>query len=253
LRLPPKKGRPIPSRGDANTPILLSEKSNIPMVRAHLPLIEDLQTEAFWQDVTLAILERVRKDLRALIKLIEKADRRPVFTDFEDELGPATEIALPQFTPGFNFPRFQSKAGQFLREHESIPAVHKLRTLEPLTAADLQEIERILVTEGKCGVTPRLISLTLLARDHVKYLLDGLAGEEFESAGSRIVAEFLELQKEAGVLKDVVKRKVASTIEWREPGEEATYRIRFKPPENVFARGIDLCLLFRDLRELGPC
>jgi type I restriction enzyme, R subunit len=52
---------------------LLSEKANIPMVRSHLPLIEDLQTAALRQDVTLAILERVRQDLRALIKLIRKS------------------------------------------------------------------------------------------------------------------------------------------------------------------------------------
>jgi two-component system chemotaxis sensor kinase CheA len=39
----------------------------------------------------------------------------------------------------------------------------------------------------------------------------------------------------------------------RDPGEEATYRIRFKPPPNVLARGIDLCLLLRDVDELGQC
>ncbi len=127
---------------------LLAEKSNIPMVRAQMPLIEELQTEAFWQDVTPAILERVRKDLRALIKLIEKVARHPVFTDFEDELDPPSEIELTQFTPGFNFPRFQNKARQFLRDNETIPVLHKLRTLEPLTIADLQEIERLLVSEG---------------------------------------------------------------------------------------------------------
>jgi two-component system chemotaxis sensor kinase CheA len=129
-------------------------------------------------------------------------------------------------------------------------------------AAFAHEIESTydLIREGKCGVTPRLISLTLLARDHIKHLLDGLAGDEFESAGSRIVAEFLELQKEAGVLKDVVERKVVIKIEprgpirhLRQPGEEATYRIRFKPPSNVFARGLDLCLLFVDLQDLGQC
>jgi len=127
---------------------LLAEKANIPMVRAQMPLIEELQTDAFWQDVTPAILERVRKDLRALLKLIEKVARRPVFTNFEDELGTFADIELPQFTPGLDFQRFQTKARQFLREHENIRAVRKLRTLEPLTAADLQELERILVAEG---------------------------------------------------------------------------------------------------------
>jgi len=127
---------------------LLSEKANIPMVRAQMPLIEDLQTDAFWQDVTPTILERVRKDLRALIKLIEKVGRKPVFTSFEDELGTEAEIAFAQFTPGIDFQRFRAKARHFLREHQDIPVVRKLRSVEPLTAADLQEIERLLITEG---------------------------------------------------------------------------------------------------------
>jgi two-component system chemotaxis sensor kinase CheA len=117
-----------------------------------------------------------------------------------------------------------------------------------------------LIREGKFDVNPRLISLTLLARDHIKHLLEGMAGEEFDNAGARIVAEFLELQKEAGLLKDVVERKLVIKVEprgplrtLREPGEEATYRIRFKPPPNVFTRGFDLCLLLRDVDELGQC
>ncbi len=127
---------------------LLAEKANIPMVRAQMPLIEDLQTEAFWQDVNPAILERVRKDLRTLVKLIEKTARKPVFTFFADELGPATEIELDVFTPGLDFQRFQAKARSFLRQLHENQAVRKLRTLQPLTPADLHEIELLLVSEG---------------------------------------------------------------------------------------------------------
>ncbi len=42
------------------------------MVRAQMPLIEELQTDEFWQDVTTPMLENVRRKLRPLIKLIEK-------------------------------------------------------------------------------------------------------------------------------------------------------------------------------------
>src|SRR5262249_54459447 len=40
---------------------LLEEKSSIPMVREQLPLIQDLQTDEWWQDVTTPMLETVRK------------------------------------------------------------------------------------------------------------------------------------------------------------------------------------------------
>ena len=41
------------------------------MVAAELPLILELQTDEYWQDVTVAMLEMVRRRLRGLVKLIE--------------------------------------------------------------------------------------------------------------------------------------------------------------------------------------
>ena len=38
---------------------LLQDKASIPMIQAELPLILDLQTDEWWQDVTVPILESV--------------------------------------------------------------------------------------------------------------------------------------------------------------------------------------------------
>ena len=127
---------------------LLEEKSSIPLVREELPLIQDLQTDECWQDVTVPMLENVRRRLRALVKLIEKAQRKPIYTDFEDELGSESSIELPGFASPDSFERFRAKTRQFLREHENDLVIHKLRMNEPLTATDLQELERILAASG---------------------------------------------------------------------------------------------------------
>ena len=47
--------------------VLLEDKSSIPMVQAQMPLIQELQTDAYWQDVNTPMLETVRKRLRALV------------------------------------------------------------------------------------------------------------------------------------------------------------------------------------------
>ena len=127
---------------------LLEEKSSIPMVNAQMPLIQDLQIDEWWQDVTVPMLETVRRRLRSLINLIEKQQRRPIYTDFEDELGSETPIDLPGFTTPDSFERFRAKTRQFLREHESDLVIHKLRMNEPLTKTDLQELERMLTASG---------------------------------------------------------------------------------------------------------
>ncbi len=127
---------------------LLEEKSSIPMVREQLPLIQDLQTDEWWQDVTTPMLEHVRRRLRALVKLIEKRQRKPIYTDFEDELGGERTIELPGFGPTDTFAKFRDKARAFLREHEDHVTVHKLRTNQPLTPLDLAELERMLAESG---------------------------------------------------------------------------------------------------------
>ena len=127
---------------------LLEEKSSIPMVQAQMPLIQDIQTDEWWQDVTVPMLETVRRRLRALVKLIEKQQRKPIYTDFEDEIGSETAIELPGFASPDSFERFRAKTRQFLREHEEDLVIHKLRMNEPLTATDLRELERMLAASG---------------------------------------------------------------------------------------------------------
>jgi len=99
------------------------------------------------------MLENVRRRLRALVKLIEKSKRKPVYTDFEDQMGTEQVIDLPEFTSGDTFERFRAKARVFLREHEDHLTIHKLRTNEPLTATDLAELERMLLESGVGSAT----------------------------------------------------------------------------------------------------
>jgi type I restriction enzyme R subunit len=127
---------------------LLEDKATIPMVREHMPLLQEMQSDVWWDDVTMGMLENARKRLRLLVKLIDRAKRQPVYTDFEDELGHASAVHLPGFGSGADFERFRAKARQFLRQHEHHLTIRKLRGNLPLTPADLGELERILVEAG---------------------------------------------------------------------------------------------------------
>jgi type I restriction enzyme R subunit len=128
---------------------LLEEKSAIPMVRDQLALILDMQTDEWWHDVTVPMLEGMRRRLRDLIKLIEKQSRKPIYTDFEDDMGREATVELPGFGKGdADYAKFRAKAQAFLRAHQSHVAIHKLRMNRPLTAVDLAELERMLADSG---------------------------------------------------------------------------------------------------------
>ncbi len=127
---------------------LLEEKASIPMVQQQLELIQEIQSDEFWQDVTTPTLETVRKRLRSLVKLIEKGKRITIYTDFRDTLGDEARIELPGFGVGADFEKFRAKVRQFLKAHENHPAIQKLRFNEALTQGDVQELEKMLLDAG---------------------------------------------------------------------------------------------------------
>jgi type I restriction enzyme, R subunit len=127
---------------------VLEEKASIPVVKRELELILQVQTDEWWEGVTLPLLETVRKRLRSLVKLIDKRKRKPIYTDFEDQLGLEEAVELPGFTTPDQFERFRSKVRAFLRQHQDHVTIHKLRTNTPLTPSDLAELERMLLTSG---------------------------------------------------------------------------------------------------------
>ncbi len=126
----------------------LEEQESVPAIKAQMVLIQAVAGEEWWEDVTLGMLETARKRLRALVKLIERAKRKIVYTDFVDELGDETTIALPEVGTGMDLAKFKVKARQFLKAHESHVSLQRLRRNQPLTAFDLAELERMLVDAG---------------------------------------------------------------------------------------------------------
>ena len=100
----------------------------------------------------MPMLETVRRRLRALVKLLPKGQKNIVYSDFEDELGEVTVVALPQVSTGLNMDKFREKARVFLREHGSHLALQRLRRNQPLTPQDLLELEKMLVQAG--GTVP---------------------------------------------------------------------------------------------------
>ncbi|MGD9744641.1 MAG: type I restriction-modification enzyme R subunit C-terminal domain-containing protein, partial [Dongiaceae bacterium] len=77
-----------------------------------------------------------------------KRQRKPIYTDFEDEMGAEAGVILPGFGAGTDLGRFKAKVRTFLRDHQDHIAIHKLHMNKPLTAGDLAELERMLVASG---------------------------------------------------------------------------------------------------------
>ena len=128
--------------------MLLEEKTAIPAVKAQLAYLARLQETDFWQDINLAELEDMRLRLRGLLPLLDKQKRQIIYTDFEDEIRGIEEIsvvAMPKMTGA----QYEKKVKDYLRNHHDDEVIQRLRRNQPLTPADLERLEGILVQIGE--------------------------------------------------------------------------------------------------------
>ena len=125
--------------------------TSIPAVNDQMPLIVDIQTDQWWVNASYPMLEDARKRLRTLVQLIERTRKAILYSDFTDEIGEGTNVELPG-TGGTiasnEFEQFHKKARHFLNEHLANDIVAKVRSGEPISAADMDELQRVLVAAG---------------------------------------------------------------------------------------------------------
>jgi type I restriction enzyme R subunit len=111
-------------------------------------LLDEVADDQWWIDVTLPMLELVRRRVRGLLQFLEKAKKIVVCTSFQDELSEATLVNLPGITPGTNWERFRAKAAAYLKQHQDHVALQRLTRNKPLTPADLESLEQMLLDSG---------------------------------------------------------------------------------------------------------
>jgi len=166
--------------------------TSIPAVAAQMDLIVQVQTDEWWVDVTYPMLEDVRRRLRSLAHLIEAKRRVVLYSDFADTLGEVTEIALVGAGPGggsSEFAEFGERVLQFLSDGLAADIVAKVRSGAPLTAADMDELQRTLVAanvgdqDSFAAASAKLGSFGLFIRS--------LVGLD-RAAAKRAFAEFLD-------------------------------------------------------------
>ncbi len=127
---------------------LLEEYPSIPAVAKELALIHEVQSDEWWTDVTLPMLEHVRRRLRLLVQFIKKGQREPLYTDFEDQIGEEVDVEFRELATADDFERFRRKTRTFLAEHQGQAAIDKIRRNELITADDIADLQRVLVENG---------------------------------------------------------------------------------------------------------
>ena len=167
----------------------LEEKEAIPMVKAQIVLIQEVQTDKYWQDMTLPMLEALRRRLRDLIQFIDKRTRDPVYTVLQDEIGEGQSVEIGGFDVGINTAQYKKKVEQFVRLHEDHIVIHKLKFNEPLTPKDLSELERFLYDSTE--VQSRSLLEQAFGKKKLSVFIRSLLGLD-RGAAKKAFAEYLD-------------------------------------------------------------
>lgn len=124
----------------------LEEKIVIEEVKRSKAIIEEVQTDDFWENVTEDDLERVRLALRNLIQYIDKKERKIVYTDFEDQIEDIDEMSeMPETT---DWRDYRVEVNRFIQRHQDHITIQKIRKNKQITEKDIEELEKILFAEG---------------------------------------------------------------------------------------------------------
>lgn len=122
----------------------LEKKQNIPAIGLNLSLIREIQTKVFWETIIVKRLEDVRLALRDLIKFLDASNKHKVYTNLEDEVF-ASQVAERSLVEEYTrLESYKQRVESYIRNNKHHIAIHKLRNNVPITAGELQELERIL-------------------------------------------------------------------------------------------------------------
>lgn len=135
----------------------LSKRGAIPMVAAKMSLIKEVQTAAYWQEVSIQKFEHLRKELRYLIRFIEKDRGTIYFSSFSDQIldDPGVPKAVVMTS---SMEAYKKRVSEYILKNRNHITIHKLRTNQPITSSELKELEKMLFEQSDLGTHEQFVN-----------------------------------------------------------------------------------------------
>ncbi len=142
----------------SSTARALMKKQNIPAVGAQLKLLNDLQSEIFWNAVNFKRLDDIRQALRDLIKFLDRDQQVDVYTHFEDEIKTDAIQERDVINTHIQLQSYRDRVESYIRKNKHHETIKKLNTNIPITRVDLLELEKILFDGDERGTRDDFIN-----------------------------------------------------------------------------------------------
>lgn len=123
----------------------LSRYGTIPAIAEQKELLEQILHNDYLERAGISDYETIRTELCDLIKFIPEDERVRYDTNFTDDIL-SIEWNESQLDND-DLANYKKKVSYYIRQHQNIPAIAKLKGNEPLTSKDVRSLENILWNE----------------------------------------------------------------------------------------------------------
>ena len=120
----------------------LQEKASLPQVQAKMGTIREVLSPVAWENANLRWLEKVRTDLRDLMRFLVGEQGKWFIVDIDDVISDDGECAGVAARVSY-----KQRVMDFLMQNRDIPVLGKIYGMEQLSDADIVELERVLWEE----------------------------------------------------------------------------------------------------------
>jgi len=124
---------------------ILLKKTTIPQVKVKVPLLKEVIEDEFWDTVDILRFEKIRVELRDLMKFAVTEPPRVVYTNLEDE--EKERLVHKEFEMGYDFEDYKLKVNKYIEENKNNIAIYKLRNNILLNEGDYKTLEKIFTGE----------------------------------------------------------------------------------------------------------
>ena len=102
--------------------------------------LEEACTDSFWEGITIDRLEKLREDVRDLIKFLDRDIRAMIETNFSDEVIEIGSGSIPKM----QFKNYKERVIDYLADNsDKNPVIRKIKNLEQLDSKDIGDLEHI--------------------------------------------------------------------------------------------------------------
>ena len=194
----------------------LQEKASLPQVQAKMDTIKEVLSSVAWDNADLMWLEKVRKDLRDLMKFLVGDKGKWFIVDIDDVIsddGESTGVATRV--------SYRQKVIDFLAANRNLPVLDKIYNIEQLSEDDVRELERILweelgsredydrfASDRGCGSNVAMLIRSLIGVDRKEAMRkfgDFISGTELNTEQEEFLSTIISYVCENGdITKEIV-------------------------------------------------